>query len=81
MDMTFDQYVKIMYGTGGNQGLIEVSTLKREHPDIYHQYDQRCKRVDLWRQRTSAKAITPESFSEMEKQADFYFSLSMGGDF
>lgn len=75
MEMTFEQYVKIMYGTGGNQGLIEVSTLKREHPGKYAEYDSRCKKVDEWRQRTSAKMITPENFKESEQRADAYFSL------
>ncbi len=81
MDMTFERYLQIMYGKGDGQGLLEVSQLKRENPDVYNQFDQRCKRVDLWRQRKNAKPITPENFKESEKQADFYFSLSMGGDF
>ena len=75
MDMTFERYLQIMYGKGDGQGLLEVSQLKRESPDIYNQYDQRCKRVDFWRQRTSAKAITPENFLEMEKMADGFILL------
>lgn len=77
--MTFEQFVENFYGKKNN--LIAVSALKREHPDIYNQYAQRCKRVDLWRQRKNAKPITPENFEESEQQANFYFSLSMGGDF
>ena len=73
MDMTFEQFVENFYGSKND--LAALTQLKREHPDVYNQYDQRCKRVDLWRQRTNAKAITPENFLEMEKMADGFILL------
>ena len=71
--MSFKEFVENFYGKKND--LAALTQLKREKPEIYNQYDQRCKRVDLWRQRTNAQPITPENFLEMENMADGFILL------